>query len=163
MLSMVLFFMLQKDVFVGGGISIGTNFTNTNVHIAPSISVHSFPFSVKNIGIFNTIEWQNYHLNNDPFRVNIKNKTFIVGSTVRMLKPKIQPSLRVGLAHFRENTEVTFYNNLFASGKAKKNTLFFGGGVYVGGWKKFYMDPEISFILSGRPPWRVAVRAGWIF
>lgn len=163
MIALVLFVFFQGNILVEGGISTGTGFATTTIHSIPSVSIHSFPFSIKNIGIFNTLEWRNYRSNHDPFEVNIKDKTFVIGSTFRIIKPKIQPSFRIGLMHFIENTEITFYDKPFIDEETRKNALFFGTGAYVKVWKKIYLDSEISFAVSRRPPWRIAARAGWFF
>lgn len=163
MLNFVLFALLQGNIFVGSGMNLGTDFLNTSIRVAPSVSVHVFPFSIRNIGVFNTFEWRNYRFNLYPFEVGIKNKTFVVGSTFRILKPHIQPSFRIGLMHFRENSDVTFLDDVFIKTKAKKNTLFLGSGAYIKIWKRFYIDPEVSIAVSGRPPWKTAIKAGWIF
>ena len=163
MLNFVLFAILQGNIFAGGGAGFGTGFTNTSANFAPSVSIHAFPFPIKNIGIFNSLEWDNRYFNLDPFKIDVKDKTFVTGFTFRILKPKFQPSFRVGLMNFSEKIDVTFYDELFVSGNVRKNALFLGTGAYVKLWKKIYLDPEVSIAVSGRPPWRIAARVGWFF
>lgn len=163
MLNFVLLAILQGNILIESGASLGTNFVNTGIHVAPSVSVHAFPFPIKNIGIFNTLEWRNHHFGFNPFKVGVKDKVFVIGSVFRFIKPKVQPSFRIGAMRFEEDIEVIFLDEAFANEKIRKNSLFLGTGVYLKIWKKLYLDPEISFAVSGRPPWRISARAGWFF
>ena len=164
MLAMMLVLVLQRDVFVGGGIERGTSFTDTRVLIGKSFGVKAYPFPIKKLGFLYHYQFTKPNISvPDPFTIAKSQHTHFVAPVFRFSALRVQPWIAPGVIMYREKTKISVLGEEVFKEIDKKIAFSVSAGTDFNLWKRMYAEPTISLSLVKRPAWQTGLHFYWRF